>query len=139
MISESMKHAYLYFREKGFRAAQAYDYAMVRLAWEKLEEKDLVRFSVVPDDSGFDVQDLYVDEDSENDKNRIRARVERDGIWGIVSEVRCPCCGQWTAVDSVWGFVGDDFVDSGYDWDVKAEAIKAALNNMKLQSCKDKS
>lgn len=50
-------------------------------------------------------------------------RIDRDGVSGIVAQVRT-ALGQWVTVDSCWGFVGDDWKDSGYDQD----AIGAALD-----------
>jgi hypothetical protein len=53
-------------------------------------------------------------------------KVNREGVWGIVSQYRCPCCGTWKTVDSCWGFVGGDWKDSGYDLDIKQAALEKA-------------
>ena len=50
-------------------------------------------------------------------------RIERDGVTGIIAQVRT-ALGKWIEVDSCWGFVDDDWRDSGYDLD----AMEAALD-----------
>lgn len=53
-------------------------------------------------------------------------KVNREGVYGIISQYKCPTCGEWITVDSCWGFVGDDWKGSGYDLDVKAAALEKA-------------
>lgn len=49
-------------------------------------------------------------------------RIERNGVSGIVAQVRT-ALGEWVDVDSCWGFVGDDWKDSGYDLDAMTAAL----------------
>lgn len=53
-------------------------------------------------------------------------RINRLGVYGIIGEYRCPRCHQWKVADSVWGFVGDDWKESGYDLDVMHETLVTA-------------
>lgn len=53
------------------------------------------------------------------------ARVEAEGVWGIVGYVKDG--NNLDMVDSCFGFVGRDFLGSGYDVDI-ANAVLARLN-----------
>jgi hypothetical protein len=33
-------------------------------------------------------------------------QVELHGVWGIIGEYRCSCCGGWIEATSLWGVVG---------------------------------
>ena len=57
-------------------------------------------------------------------EKRERGRMDRDGVWGYVAQVRTP--DGWEDVDSCWGFVGDDYDGSGYDDDHRAAVVDAA-------------
>lgn len=50
-------------------------------------------------------------------------RIEVDGVCGIVAEYR-DHNGEWEHADSCFGFVGDDWRDSGYD----SDGMRAALD-----------
>lgn len=53
-------------------------------------------------------------------------RIDRDGVCGVVAEYRDPDLG-WTHADSCWGFVGDDWQDSGYAVDFMDAAMRALV------------
>lgn len=101
-------------RAAGWPAAQAWRAALVRERWEQACASGIVRLRTEPD---YDFEPL-----DEQDA----ALAARDGTWGVVAEVRCSCCGAWRCVDSVWGFVGDTWRDSGYDVDLMARALDEA-------------
>lgn len=50
-------------------------------------------------------------------------RIKRDGIWGYVAQFWDGAA--WQDTDSIWGFVGDDFDDSGCDIDLMGSAMDA--------------
>ena len=112
---------YRRLRALGFQAWTALHSARTNVAFEDKEDDGLVRMRIVSDDS----PDLsFLDQECFSDIRRQQLnRANDDGCWGIVSEVKCPCCGEWTEADSVWGFIADDWKDSGYDSDVKADAL----------------
>jgi hypothetical protein len=95
-----------------------------------------VRLRVVPDDS-VDLDDLFGDTFNHAVNDDIRPevldkqrreevdRVERDGVWGVIGEYWNG--EEWERVDSCFGFVGDDWRDSGYDIDI----MRATLDKMK--------
>jgi len=105
--------------------------------WEEAEVAGVVRFRVEPDQD-VDLDDILGDAyDHKVNPGILPAvldaqrrdeieRIERDGVWGIVAEYACPCCGQWIVSDSCWGFVGDDWKNSGYDDDVKQMTLDTA-------------
>jgi hypothetical protein len=53
-------------------------------------------------------------------KRAFRARVNREGVFGAVMQCRDTPTGEWVDVESGWGYVGDDFIGSGYDIDYLA-------------------
>jgi hypothetical protein len=64
------------------------------------------------------------------EKATFRSRVNRMGVWGVLVEVRPSREIEWRdlgpeALDSIWGFVGGDFIGSGYDGDLLSEAMHA--------------
>ena len=50
-------------------------------------------------------------------------RINRDGVWFMVAEYWNGR--EWEHADSMGGFIGNDFTGSGYDTDLKAEAMRA--------------
>lgn len=154
MASERLRRYYRQERTKGatmvgFAAVQAYRNAIDRIKWEALQRIGAVRLWTEPD---FDCDLSYLDDDSYSDREgraiakRTRDRAERDGCWGLIGQYRTDFdnvdddgCWEWHPSDvdddsgrvkwrcanSIWGFVGDDWQNSGYDDDIRAAAIKA--------------
>lgn len=104
-------------RSAGWPAKQAWSMALVRERWSAAEARGLVRIVVEPDDS------FTVDDYDPSIRRATAELVEREGAWGIVSQARCSCCGEWHAVESVWGFAGKSWSWSGYDADVMRAAL----------------
>ena len=81
-----------------------------------------VGLHVVPDecaDLSFLDQACFADV-----RERELERADRDGVWGVVSQA---WDGEaWEDVDSCFGFIGEDWQDSGYDVDIKASALERA-------------
>jgi hypothetical protein len=107
----------------------------VNRLWDEYED-DRVRLLIQPDNDA-DLEFLEGDcfnpevnkinpETLKRQEKEFIDKINRDGVWGIVSEVKCLCCGEWTQADSCWGFVGDDWKESGCDLDVKAAALEKA-------------
>jgi uncharacterized protein YbbK (DUF523 family) len=113
------KHYYHQARAQGWAAKPAWIAALVRERWDEAEHAGLVRLRVEPD------MDYELVDDDERYRRLQAARVEREGAWGIIAEARCPSCGAWHAVDSCWGFVGEDWQWSGYDTDLMRAALSA--------------
>ena len=101
--------------------------------FQKAEADGLLRFRVLPDEEMYD--DSYIDtwtdvsdEEKIKEKLDLWRRIEREGIFGIVVEkhFHCDACGAdcWDHMDSCWGFVGDDWKDSGYDIDFKEAGLR---------------
>lgn len=134
----NLEQGYRKARARGWQAVWAIQHARTQIEWEKAEAEGLVRLRVKPDDC-CNLDDLLGDVYNPDVNTDIHpARLERErkqeiqrindyGVWGIVGEYKCECCGQWTQADSVWGFVGDDWTDSGYDSDV----MQATLDELK--------
>lgn len=59
----------------------------------------------------------------ERERKAFEERVRDEGATGIIGEY---FDGEdWQRADSVWGFIGDDWKDSGYDVDVMSAALDA--------------
>lgn len=110
-------------QRKFWNAETSLRHAKIKAEFDK---RDDVRLVWIPDESTYD--DSYIDTwTDQTPTQRARARkdlwdmIERDGVWGLVSEVRCDCCDDWRQVDSCWGFVGQDA--HGYEYDIMAAAL----------------
>lgn len=69
------------------------------------------------------------------EKAAFRRRVNREGVHGVLLEVRTSPAAEWegvpgNVVDSIWGFVGLDFLGSGYEGDMIQAAIDWAADNV---------
>lgn len=145
-MNHNILKSYQSERSKGWTAQSALRNARTLEAWRNLNgevagEYDSVsdqcdvRLLIMGDVETYD--DSYIDtwdiSDAEKEKTRaeLRERIEHDGVWGIVGQYRTCACdycdnpGHWEDVDSVWGFVGDDWKDSGYDTDVMQATMDA--------------
>src|SRR5260370_14302082 len=139
----------LYQRERarGFQAKWALSNASTRLEWDKHEvaeyssgepidpKRGHVRLRVVPDET-CSFEDLEGDcfnpkanpnipaSRLQRDREEFIAKVNREGVWRIVSEY---CDGEvWQHEDSCFGFVGEDWRHSGYDTDIMRATLDAA-------------
>jgi len=131
----TLLNAYRAERGLGFQAKWALGNARTRLAWEAaggetVDAWEAERFDDEP--SGRVRLLIKADPDPSNaldfegtmaDHKRERERAQRDGVCGIVGQVWAG--GAWEDVDSVWGFIGSDWRNSGYDTDVMATALDA--------------
>lgn len=121
MLNSFIRAEYMRQRKLGNPAKWALHHARARDAFTDLENAGLARLETKPDDCpdlSYLEQNCFADvRDAEYD------RANRDGVWGLVAEVFDPETGDWQEVDSVWGFTGDDWRDSGYDADMMRACI----------------
>jgi len=138
----SYTREYWRLRRLGWVAVSALDAARVKADFDDATGKGLVRLKVVPDDA-YEIDDLAGDTFNpkanpnipparlERERKAFAESVDRNGVWGIVGEYFDG--EQWQHGDSVWGFVGENWQDSGYDRDVMALTLDA-LHRVKLCS-----
>lgn len=125
---------------KGTRyAAAAYDRAKTIIRFKELESKGLVRIVRHPDDD-MQLDDLLGDcydptvntdiQPSRLDRERQAEidRIEQEGVWWYEAQAWDYENG-WEHVDSICGFVGDDFIGSDHDLDMMQACIAAAEHN----------
>lgn len=149
MKMDSFARAYARERATGTRASIAFHNVRVRDAWRKAEWDEVsepefgeVRLRVVPDDC-VDVDDLFGDTFNpkvnpeiplarlERERKAEIDRVNRDGVWGIIGEY---FDGEsWQHADSCFGFIGEDWKDSGYDVDIMSQTLDAVSS---VQDCR---
>lgn len=123
MNQRATRH-YKRLREKNWHAREACRAAKAKEAFEVLEGAGLARLRVESDD--MDPRDLMPECYSEKEQKEFLERAERLGVYGIIIEARNPLSGDagpWEGIDSCWGFIGDDWADSGYDTDFYLAAI----------------
>jgi hypothetical protein len=123
MNQRATRH-YKRLREKNWPAREACRAAKAKAAFEDMEHAGFARLRVEPDDSA----DLsYLGQKGFEDiLESEHERANKLGMWGIIVECRNPLAGEdgpWEHVDSCWGFIGDDWKDSGYDTDFYENAI----------------
>ena len=45
-------------------------------------------------------------------------------MWGLIAEYFDEYCEEWIASSSAWGFIGDDWVDSGLDIHLMEDVVE---------------
>lgn len=138
----NLKTLYREERAKGWPARTAINNARTLIAWHALEATGAVRLRVEPDCDPYDASyvDTWDDVPStqrERIKTEILNRADDEGVWGIVGEYRTPD-GDWEHADSCWGFIGNDWRDSGYDTDTMSATIDAAREALALAEFADR-
>ncbi len=135
---------YRQFRERGFTVKCAWAGAKTKQAWDSLDfgdvgpnqDRTLVRLRVMPDECCEldnilgDSYDPKVNPDIpaerlERERQAEIDRINRDGVWGVIGEYRVSADEEWEQADSCWGFVGDDWKNSGYDIDIMQTTLDA--------------
>ena len=120
-------------------------YADTKIAFDKLVESGDVHLRI---ESYYDADpedlmgDLFEPEanpdipevELQSEKTSYIQRMDDEGIWGVIGEFKCPYCESWIEADSVWGFVGNDWKESGYDEDIMnttMEKLNEAMSKTK--------
>lgn len=122
-MDQEVLREYARLRAKCWHSKAALEAAKVNVHFAEFEREGYVRIRVEADD---DMDLSFLDDRSvfsEEDANKERARYSA-GACGCIIEALNPLGGGWECIDSCWGFVGDDWKDSGYDTDGKAQAIE---------------
>jgi len=109
----ALQREYKRLRKQGWHASVALDYARTAEEWDALEYGEVQLI--------IELDDEYPDSLCADDAER----ANDEGVWGIVGQYRDPATDRWETADSVWGFIGDDWRGSGYDYDVKRVTLDA--------------
>ena len=116
------KAEYKRLRGLGISGQQAWRAAKVAVRFNELEAASLVRLRTHGDEDPSTCLDF---DGTDAQRKAVAKRIDNEGCYGIIAEARCPGCGGWRQVDAVWGFVGDDWRDSGYDHDLMGAAVRS--------------
>ena len=135
---------YRTLRSQGWRASQALSAARTLERWEDndgaivedycdSDEPGTVRLLIsadndVYDDSYFDTWDDITESQLERLRSELWARVEREGVYGVIGEYWDGHA--WCEVDSCWSFIGDDWLNSGYDHDIMRATLDAYSDHL---------
>ena len=106
------------------------------VVFNRLETRGYVALARVPDhDSTFEdlVGDCYCPVANHNINPNVlnkqeraeRERILSEGVWGYEAFYCVDQQGPTNMTDSIWGFLGDDFWESGYGGDLKESALDA--------------
>jgi len=131
MVKTPVKTEYYRLRAAGYHAGHALSAARTNARWQALESAGLVEWRVIPDEMA-DLSWLDQPEFSRQRQSEID-RANRLGCWGIAGHYRTEPGGKWLVGDSVWGFIGDDWQNSGYDPDIKAETISRLVDDLRAR------
>ena len=67
------------------------------------------------------------------EEQREHDRIDRDGVWGVVGEYFDG--EKWQHADSCFGFVGDDWENSGYEIDIMAATLESLKTVHTCECC----
>lgn len=143
--SESVRIATLYRLTYGTHSAQnALREARIVDEWEQHENAGHVRLRIVEDEYA-DIGNLEGDTFNpkanpdispaklERERAAFIERINRDGVVGVIGEY---FDGEdWQQADSCWGFVGDDWKESGYDIDIMSQTLEAFEKTKYCETC----
>ncbi len=134
----SIKMIYKNLRKKGWKAKEAMQRARIV---DEFNSRDDVRLRVIPM-TYYDIKDLKGDcynpkanpdispKILKDQEREFELTVATEGVNGIVGQYKGLLSDHWHDVDSIWGFVGDSWKESGYDEEImKATMEKADLIN----------
>ena len=119
---------YSRLRSLGWRAKDAIDAARTLAQFERLEILGLVKLAIEPEQEQYDAS--YVDtwdlseRRREAAKKEIMDRVASEGTYFVMAMARASESDEFLCVDSCGGFIGDDWIDSGYDVDLRRAAVE---------------
>lgn len=68
----------------------------------------------------------------EREESEFEARVRDNGVWGYVAEYWDGT--EWCDADSIWGFVGNDFIGSCYDDELMESALAALSGSLEREA-----
>lgn len=133
---------YKRFRESGYSPAHALSAAKTRYQWEHYEYLDVVRIrSEHEQESYFDV---YGDPEGyinifgkvispEDERKEIEHMIETYGCLIVITEYRCPKCGEWIHADSIGMNIGYRDAESPFVnfYDLMQSAIDQLNDSLK--------
>lgn len=127
-IKLALRSEYKRLCAKGWSAKEAKRAAEVKAKFDALASLGFVKLECEPDEyADLDNVLCACGEEGCEEEHRApeRRKAERDGIWGLVGYFRVRETDKWTVADSVWGFVGESGLDSGYDTDIRRSTMDA--------------
>jgi hypothetical protein len=123
-VDKHTQRYYVKYRGKNYPASVALRAAKIRTEWDSLECDGLVRIEVLSEIDSY--ESIYGREEDDKYRREINARIENEGFYIYEVQYRLSeDSEEWVTVDSLGGFIGDDWFDSGYDIDMMASAIDA--------------
>ena len=137
-MNATIRNTYAALRHQGWRARDALWAAKVKTEFDNNKN---VRLITRPDEM-CSMDDLKGDTFNRaanpeipesrmaREEKAFEELVEREGVYGLIGEYKCPCCGHWEHGDSCWGFVGNDY--GGYEYDI----MQATLDALKAKESK---
>ena len=137
-MKDSIRREYHRLRRKVWKPLAALDAAQATWLFEQFENQGLVRFEVIHDEYAC-AEDVICqcgeDDCEERHQKPEIERANRYGVFGIIvyafqEHVLYSGEKRLDHVESCWGFIDDDWQDSGYDTDFKRATIDEAFLNV---------
>jgi hypothetical protein len=130
-MNPSLIAEYRQQRQHHHTGSSALRAARILLAFKRVEQFGLVRLHVEPEIDCYDMSYIDTweisDKKKEAEKKSLSDRIDQEGCWILVAQYKDE--DSWKTVDSVGGFIGDDWQNSGYDIDMMLGALEAAADN----------
>lgn len=113
------------FIDVGYNSQAAHENALLIEQFKRLEDTGRARIIAEPEVNNY--FDVYGEPDDPEEKQDIIDLIEREGIYYVLVQVCCKCCGQWKTVDSIGMIIGNptDPVNNPYYADLARAAIDA--------------
>jgi hypothetical protein len=90
--------------------------------WEKAEDAGLVRMVAEPENENY--FDVYGEPDSQEEREEIADRIERDGVYMYAAQYLNQDTGEWETADSIGMIFGDINGEGYYEFDLKDSALQ---------------
>lgn len=125
-MTTRIKNEYRNQRKEGYQANIALCNAKTKIEFDsnpnvKIQfETDIDAY----DDSYLETWDL-TESQLAKERKKLWDLIELEGIYGCVAYSKCPKCGNWEQVDSVWGFLGQNAM--GYEYDLMNSALNKVI------------
>jgi len=126
VVRSEFTHSFKRLTSKGWSIEEAARAARTLSAFAYYAS-DFWQLEVIPDETPYD--DSYIDDP--NEKKEVRQRIRDEGVYGIKAQWRLSVDEDWEDADAVWGFIGDDWKDSGYDTDMMCSAMREFIDATK--------
>lgn len=117
---------YKEFRKVGYTAQRAYDAADIYTRFLLAQAQGLVKIRAEYEEESY--FDVYGEPDTKKERDEICRLIDQWGMYCVLTEAKCPCCGSWELSDSIGMCIYNDPLspfENDYVIDLMDSALKA--------------